>query len=181
MSDSKSISFRPAQIGDAAQVFAWRQKPHVALWWNIHEGGQTAFSWENFEREWRDELASDWQWLFLITLAEKPIGFLQCYHAASAGQGWWPDESDAAHGLDLFIGEEDLLGQGLGPQIVRAFAARLFARPDVQSLITDPDPRNRRSVRCFEKAGFVAEGEIWTPDGRSWLMRLRREHWNSES
>ena len=168
------LDFQPVQLSDAALLFAWRQKPHVARWWNIHEWEQNEFIFPDFEAEQREELEIEWQSIFIISLDAKPIGFLQTYRAASAGDGWWPDEPDSTHGIDLFIGEASLIGQGLGPAIVRAFAARLFADPDVKSIITDPDPANRRSVRCFEKAGFVAEGEIITPDGLSLLMRLRR-------
>jgi RimJ/RimL family protein N-acetyltransferase len=175
MTDEPRIAFQPVQLSDAARIFAWRQRPHVARWWNIHPWELSDFNFEAFEAELRDELEIDWQSIFLITLDEHPIGFFQTYRAASAGEEWWPDEDTSTRGIDLFIGEESLLGQGLGPAIVRAFAARLFAEDDVQSIITDPDPENRRSVRCFEKAGFVAEREIVTPDGLSLLMRLRRE------
>lgn len=175
MTNEPQIAFQPVQLSDAALIFACRQRPPVARWWNIHPWERSNFNFDAFERELRDELAIGWQSLFLITLGERPIGFFQTYRAASAGEGWWPNEDASTRGVDLFIGEESLLGQGLGPAIVRAFAARLFAESEVQSIITDPDPENLRSVRCFEKAGFVAEGEIVTPDGLSLLMRLRRE------
>ena len=174
MTSHPQIDFQPTQLSDAAQLFAWRKQPHVARWWNIHEWERSDFNFPAFERELRDELEIGWQSIFIITLDAQPIGFLQTYHAASAGDGWWPDEPVSTHGIDLFIGEASLIGQGLGPAIVCAFCARLFANSEVQSIITDPDPQNRRSVRCFEKAGFVAEGEIITPDGLSLLMRLRR-------
>lgn len=175
MTKEPHIDFQPVQLSDAAMIFAWRQQPHVARWWNIHPWEQSDFNFDAFESELEEELAINWQSIFIITLDERPIGFFQTYRAASAGEGWWPNEDASTRGVDLFIGEESLLGQGLGPAIVRAFAARLFTESEVQNIITDPDPDNLRSVRCFEKAGFVAEGEIVTPDGFSLLMRLRRE------
>lgn len=174
MTDAPQTDFQPVQLSDAALLFAWRQKPHVARWWNIHEWEQNSFNFPDFEAELREELEIEWQSIFLITLDAKPIGFLQTYRAASAGEGWWPDEDEGVRGIDLFIGEEELIGQGLGPAIVRAFCERLFGEGEVESIITDPDPINRRSVRCFEKAGFAAERELVTPDGLSLLMRLRR-------
>ena len=37
-------------------------------------------------------------------------------------------------------------------------------------IITDPSPDNKRAIRCYEKAGFVNQGQIVTPDGDALLM-----------
>jgi aminoglycoside 6'-N-acetyltransferase-1b len=68
--------------------------------------------------------------------------------------------------------------------MVRAFVQFLFADPAVTRIQTDPTPENRRAIRCYEKAGFRAIGEVNTPDGRALLMicarhdmdDLRRRH-----
>jgi aminoglycoside 6'-N-acetyltransferase len=36
--------------------------------------------------------------------------------------------------------------------------------------VTDPDPRNARAVRAYEKAGFQKDRLVETPDGRALLM-----------
>jgi aminoglycoside 6'-N-acetyltransferase len=36
--------------------------------------------------------------------------------------------------------------------------------------VTDPDPDNSRAVRAYEKAGFVRQHLVDTPDGRAILM-----------
>lgn len=173
MTESLRIDFQPAQLSDAPQLFAWRQRGHVARWWNIFP--DDARDLETLERELRDDLALDEHESWMITLDERPIGFLQSYNAGRASGDWWPNEDESTRGMDLFIGDESLVGRGIGPLVVRAMAARLFVDESVQSLIVDPHPDNTRSVRCFEKAGFVDEGEMETPDGRARLMRLRRE------
>lgn len=86
MLDTSQIDFQPVQLSDAAQLFAWRQKPHVARWWSTHESEQTAFNFADFEAELREELEIPWQSIFLITLDAKPIGFLPLDRAASAGE-----------------------------------------------------------------------------------------------
>jgi len=36
--------------------------------------------------------------------------------------------------------------------------------------VTDPDPDNPRAIRAYEKAGFVRERLVDTPDGVALLM-----------
>ena len=72
-------------------------------------------------------------------------------------------------GVDLFIGEETLIGQGLGTEIIRRFVEEIvFASPATTGCVAGPDARNAASVRAFEKAGFhivkefVEDGEPHT-------------------
>lgn len=61
-----------------------------------------------------------------------------------------------------------------GTAMVRAFVRRLLDDPAVTRVQTDPAPTNLRAIRCYEKAGFLAVGEIDTPDGRALLMICER-------
>ncbi|BCM92844.1 aminoglycoside N(6')-acetyltransferase type 1 [Abditibacteriota bacterium] len=173
ISQNPQIEFRPVQLGDAPLLFHWRQQPHIAQWWNI--APYEAQTLDEVEEELREDLELNEHESFLILLDGCPIGYMQTYNAGDASGDWWPDEDESTAGLDLLIGEESLTGRGLGPVIVRAICDRLFEDLEVQSIIADPDPNNVRSVRCFEKAGFVAERQMGTPDGTALLMRLRRE------
>ena len=58
---------------------------------------------------------------------------------------------------------------------MRAFVTRLFEDPAVTKIQTDPNPRNARAIRCYEKVGFLAVREVDTPDGRALLMIRNRE------
>jgi len=167
------ISFRRASLSDAPLLFRWRQAPHVAWWWNVppYEAGSLA----DVEEELAGDAALDGHESLLVLLDGLPIGYAQIYNAGRANGDWWPDEGDSTRGLDLLVGEESLTGRGLGPRIVRALCERLFRDAEVESILVDPHPDNARSIRCFEKAGFVIEREMETPDGRALLMRLRRE------
>jgi aminoglycoside 6'-N-acetyltransferase-1b len=171
--ESPDITFRWALLSDAPLLFRWRQTPHVARWWNI--APYEANTLEEMERELEEDFALGEHESLLILLDGKPIGYAQTYNAGQASGGWWPDEDDSTRGLDLFIGQESLIGHGLGPLIVRAICERLFGEAGVTSIIVDPHPDNLRSVRCFEKAGFERERHLETPDGEALLMRLRRD------
>ena len=168
----QNLTLRPATIADAPLLFRWRRAPHVARWWNVppYEAGTLA----DVEKELAGDAALDGHESLLVLLDGVPVGYAQTYNAGRASGEWWPDETDATRGIDLLIGEESLTGQGIGPRIVRALCARLFEDASVESIIVDPDPDNARSIRGFEKAGFVVERQLTTPDGDALLMRLRR-------
>ncbi len=95
-----------------------------------------------------------------------PIGWIQSYlwadypaHAVRLGA-----DSDSA-GLDLAIGEPEQIGIGLGPAILRGFVREIArSNPSVRAVICDPETNNRRSVRAFEKAGFVSVRAVQLPD-----------------
>lgn len=114
----------------------------------------------------------------IALLSGEPIGFIQSYVAMGSGDGWWEEETDpGTRGIDQFLANAAQLGQGLGSAMVDAFVARLFAVPTVTRIQTDPSPRNERAIRSYRRAGFVAQGEVVTPDGPALLMlRHRANH-----
>ena len=71
-------------------------------------------------------------------------------------------------------GRPELLGRGLGTQLVKALVERLFADPEVSRIQTDPSPANLRAIRCYEKAGFRRLRTIVTPDGPAEYMVRER-------
>lgn len=170
---TNSITFQPVRLTDAPLLFRWRQTPHVARWWNI--APYEAKTLEEVRRELEEDLELNEHESLIVLLDGKPIGYAQTYNAGEASGEWWPDEDHSTRGLDLLIGQESLVGQGIGPLVVRALCERLFTDAGVTSVIVDPHPDNSRSIRCFEKAGFQRERELQTPDGDAVLMRLRRE------
>ena len=95
--------------------------------------------------------------LFLIRLDGRPIGFIQCYRIE--------DDADYARavaigvpaaGVDLFIGQPELIGKGHGPRLLRAFLRDVvFARYDVAECVIGPSVKNESAIRAYEKAGFT--------------------------
>ena len=74
-------------------------------------------------------------------------------------------------GVDIMIGEEELIGQGLGPQILTVFARDVITAPAV---IATVEEANRRSWRAFEKAGFRHMRDVEEEGIPHRLMRLDR-------
>lgn len=93
---------------------------------------------------------------FVILVDDGPIGYIQTYRIADYPEyAACIDVSEAAAGLDLYIGEASHLHRGLGPQIIRAFLRQVvFVEAEIESCIIGPALTNRAAIRAYEKAGF---------------------------
>ena len=162
------ITFQPLRREHLPLLSDWLAREHVRRWWR--DGGQSLQHAE-------DALAGrDSTEYFLIVLDERPIGMIETYLVAdNPDWGATIGEGEGAAGLDLFIGEEDAVGRGLGPQVLAQFARDVvFARPETQSAVATVEEANRRSWRAFEKAGFEHARDVEEDGLPHRLMRLER-------
>ncbi len=167
MSKSK-IDFLPLQELHIPLLREWLKEPHVAEFW------QETDNEEAFRLKFLTKLKERGVTPFIIEVDSKPIGYIQYYETCKAGGGWWPNAKPGTFGIDQFIGDLTMIGRGLGTQIIKKFVDDLFVNPLVIEIITDPDPKNNRAIRAYEKVGFKAIKEIKTPGGDALLMHIQR-------
>ncbi len=148
----------------------WLARPHWTAWWG------PAPTLAEVEAEYGAWIADPSQVQPHIALLDgQPFGYIQSYVAMNSGDGWWTDVTDpGVRGIDQSIADADQLNRGLGTAMVRAFVNKLFQDPQVTRIQTDPDPRNARAIRCYEKAGFQPMREVQTPGGTALLMICER-------
>lgn len=163
---AQTISFRPLIASDIVMLHEWLHRSHVLEWWD---------SPKTFAEIERDYLPSatgkSTTRAYIVLLENEPIGFIQSYVVMDSGDGWWEQETDpGARGIDQFLANSEQLGRGLGSAMISAFVNRLFQDPAVTKVQTDPSPDNDRAIRCYQRVGFVAVGEVITPDGAALLM-----------
>jgi aminoglycoside 6'-N-acetyltransferase-1b/aminoglycoside 6'-N-acetyltransferase-2 len=157
------------QEADIPLLHEWLQRPHVVEWWG-RDHIEPSFA-QTRAKYLPRVLANEGVRPYIALLGERPIGWAQSYVALGTGDGWWRDETDpGVRGMDQFLCDARMLGQGLGTRMVTAFARLLFSDRTVTRLQTDPSPENVRAIRCYEKSGFRAVKRIITPDGPALLM-----------
>jgi len=105
---------------------------------------------------------------FIFSTAGRPLGYLQCYDLAGSTTAFG-QQPRGTRGIDLFIGELNMIGRGHGSALIRCFVDELFQN-GLPRVMTDPDPANGRGVRAYQKAGFQKERVIQTSDGPALLM-----------
>jgi aminoglycoside 6'-N-acetyltransferase len=148
-----ALELRPLRLEDVPLIVRWLAEPHVAAWWR--DGMDLAAAIAHYHP--RIE-GSDPTPVRIISVRGRPAGWIQWYrwadyprHAAELGAG--PD----AAGLDLAIGEPDLVGLGIGPRAIEELLHReIWRDPGLTACVCDPELANERSLRAFAKAGFEA-------------------------
>ena len=145
---------------DLPLVRSWLAAPHVMEWWGEPDQ-QFGLVSEDLDEPEMDQ--------YLVLTSDRPFAYLQCYV-----QTRWPDNGLGVHpagtrGIDQFIGEAQMLSRGHGSAFIRQFVDTLLAA-GTPRVLTDPDPENARAIRAYQKAGFRADREVDTPDGRALLM-----------
>ena len=148
-------------------ISRWLAAPHVARWWGEPEGELAKI---------RHHLTAPGIAPYLIQEAGRPVGYLQVYRA-DPGRGFWkghplPKET---FGFDLFLGEADAVGRGLGTRAIGLAVAHLLAQPGARRVHVDPSPDNAAAIRAYIKAGFVRLSDIVMPGGPAAYMILEPE------
>jgi aminoglycoside 6'-N-acetyltransferase len=159
------IEFAPLTEEDLPQIEEWLRRDHVARWWRDDISESLAEYRAALEgREPTDH--------YLIVVDGRAVGMIQTYLVSD-----YPDWEEVVQvgldiaGVDIMIGEQELIGRGLGPQILAAFVRDFVKASAVVATVEEP---NRRSWRAFEKAGFRYVRDL-EEDGLPYrLMRLDR-------
>jgi len=168
----------PADIG---ALVRWRAQPHVHQWWDPDEDAPDY-----------DEVAAKYGSLThpsskttpcIIELDGRPIGYLQFYKWCSwadAALECGIDFDDDTYGLDVLLGEPELIGRGVGSRAVALAAAYLETERAASWVSLTTEETNVRAQRAYEKAGFVKVRTVLDTDTRegervrAWLMERRR-------
>ncbi|WP_314953661.1 GNAT family N-acetyltransferase [Bradyrhizobium cosmicum] len=154
-----AYTFRPMTAADLPLIRRWLGEAHVREWWGDPDEQFSLVSGD------LDEPAMD---QFIVLAGMRPFGYLQCYSLTAWNAGFGP-QPEGTRGIDQFIGENDMIGHGHGSSLIRQFAGEQL-RQGLPRIVTDPDPRNARAIRAYEKAGFVRDRIVETPDGPALLM-----------
>ena len=169
-----TVTLRLMTEQDLPILHEWLNRPHIVEWWGGEEERPTL---EEVVAHYRPRvLAEESVTPYIAMLGEEPIGYAQSYVALGSRDGWWDEETDpGVRGIDQSLAHPTQLSRGLGTKLVRALVERLFSDPTVTKIQTDPAPNNLRAIRCYEKAGFVQQKLITTPDGPAVYMVQTRQ------
>jgi aminoglycoside 6'-N-acetyltransferase len=155
-----AYQFRPMSAADLPLVRGWLARPHVTEWWGDPDE-QFGLVSEDLNEPAMDQ--------FVVTADAHPFAYLQCYDPAVWPEGGLGRHPAGTRGIDQFIGEAEMVDRGHGSAFIRVFIGNLLAQ-GTPRVVTDPDPENIRAVRAYEKAGFLKQRLVDTPDGLALLM-----------
>lgn len=152
--------FRDLTERDLPLLRRWLEQPHWRECWDEPDVAiaHMAEAMESIETE-----------PLVVELAGKPIAYLQLYDPHLEDGHPYQDQPFGTLGVDVSIGPAELVGQGHGSALLAQFVEQLFDE-GCPRVIIDPDPANRRAIRAYEKAGFVAFDERTSEFGPALMM-----------
>jgi aminoglycoside 6'-N-acetyltransferase len=148
--DLGDLHLRRLVEADIPVMLRWLQDPRVLEW---YEGRDRSHD-EAMVRE--HYFVDDETTRCIVEFEGRPIGYQQFYPVlADERAEYGLPEDEAIWGMDQFIGEVDLWSRGLGTRLVNALTDHLFEHQGAERVVMDPQQRNHRALRCYEKAGYV--------------------------
>jgi len=142
-----AFSFYPLTIPYLDQMHRWLQMPHVRAFWD--DGDRTLEQVRNHYFTPRSVEQ------YLILYHKQPIGYIQAQLIDAKHllmKFCTPHEE--TYSVDLFIGEEEHVGKGLGLDLLQSFTAYLKERhSQIQALLFDPSENNPRAIHLYVKLG----------------------------
>lgn len=158
-----SFSFKKIDYTDLPLLYRWYNLDHVQAW---YAKGPLDY----------DELKSKFQrymshnpsrtiFGYICYYNKKPIGYIQYY---SIKRHQWLDVDlskfiENAAGIDIFIGESDQIGKGLGSKIIKRFLTRHVFRK-FNFCFVDPHAENTAAISCYKKCGFEWYSKVFSDD-----------------
>jgi ribosomal protein S18 acetylase RimI-like enzyme len=166
------IAFRRLAADDLQQVFLWLIRPHVAKGYAAAPGSFMEVVAKFGPRTRDDNVVR----AYMFSVDGRDAGYIQAYDVAAFGEYAESLACEAGTAcMDLFIGEEDLAGRGIGPRVIDRFVNEVvLADAGVRACIAGPGEGNRAAIRAFEKAGFRRWKTLRTGEGEGECV-MRRE------
>jgi aminoglycoside 6'-N-acetyltransferase len=167
------IEFRAFAEDDLPQVFMWLRKPHVSKWYAAAPDTFAEVAAKYGPRTMEGNTVRS----FIVVADGRDVGYIQAYsiedfpeYASDIGA-----ERGVA-GIDVFLGEADAVGRGIGSQVIRRFVDEVVFRGDgALACVAGPAEGDLGSIRAFEKAGF-RRWKLATPASGVRECVMRREN-----
>jgi ribosomal protein S18 acetylase RimI-like enzyme len=174
------IEFTPLSHTHLPLLHKWLNIPHVKAWWDQDVQWTPALIEEKY-----DSYVEGYKVIngvkkpistYIIYFNATPIGYIQYYNVYDFPR----DDNVTLEGLpknlaaiDLYIGEADFVGQGLGPLLIDQFLIH-YVWKYFSACFVDVNTSNTQARRAYEKAGFklikaVANGKA------IWMLRNKNE------
>jgi aminoglycoside 6'-N-acetyltransferase len=164
--EALDFSFEPLRTTDLPSLATWLSRPHVERWW------REPSDINSIEQNYLPMLdGSDPTEAFIARLSGRQIGYVQRYLIDDD-----PDWAESIRsvlgdsggiGIDYLIGEPDLVGKGMGRQMISQFVHDSWRRyPSGNRIAVAVQQDNVASWKALEAAGFrrAWEGHLESSD-----------------
>lgn len=160
------INFRSLLEEDLEMLFNWLNQAHMRQHYQ-----KVPVSLKDVRQKYLPRISDTHPTHCHIALLDgKPIGKIQSYLVRDYEDFSTIMETNKGVGVDLFIGEENCLGRGIGQQMLRTYVSDIVKElfPEEQICFICHAGSNKAAIKCSTGAGFkhlrkcVEDGEQCT-------------------
>ena len=146
---------------DLETVQPWLLTPAVRRWYPDAD----------YIEDIADQLDDEHIQMNLVCHEGEPFAYIQDYDIHA-----WKDHHlsflpKGSRGLDTFIGRPDMIGTGHGTAYIQLHVDKLF-KNGAPAIGIDPDPKNAKAIRAYEKVGFQRHNIVESKWGTFLTMTL---------
>ncbi|WP_206197343.1 GNAT family N-acetyltransferase [Peribacillus frigoritolerans] len=146
---NKNLKVRKLEDGDNVFLAKWLSDPSVL---EFYEGRDNPFDLNKVKEAF---FATDDEEVKCIVEYEgKVIGYIQYYQLDDETKKEYGYLNEDVYGTDQFIGEIDYWNRGIGTILVTSMIRFLLEQQKADRIVMDPQTRNVRAIKCYEKCGF---------------------------
>jgi len=162
------IAYQPLTEADLPLMTDWLNRPHLRAFYQREPISSATVAAKYGPRIRHEAPTQSW----LAVLGGSPFGYLQCYRVADWAD--WQATIGVDHGvsIDLFIGEPDLIGHGIGRRMLSGYVQQVAfpQHPEERLCWIGHELENVAARRCSTGAGFVPVRQYVENDNQCILM-----------
>ncbi|WP_078433691.1 GNAT family N-acetyltransferase [Metabacillus halosaccharovorans] len=144
-----NLKVRKLEEKDKYLLVKWLSNPLVL---EYYEGRDNPFNLEKVEKGFYPP--EDDEVRCIVEFNDNEIGYIQFYQLDDETKKDYGYFRENVYGTDQFIGEVEYWNKGIGTLLVSSMVHFLFEEKKAERVVMDPQLRNTRAIRCYEKCGF---------------------------
>lgn len=172
------FELRPATLSDVPVLEKWDLDADVIAATSDDSDALKAFAEDH---DWTEELSNQSPVSFFI-IAEwdrKPFGAMQVIDPHLEPTHYWGEIEPNLRAIDIWIGEPDQRGKGLGARMMREVIEGCFADPSVTGIVIDPLASNTRAHQFYRNLRFKPVERRMFGDDDCLVFKLTRADWRA--
>lgn len=144
-----NLKVRKLEKKDNHLLAKWLSDPSVL---EFYEGRDNPFDLEKVNKVFYDP--EDNEVKCIVEVDGNEIGYIQFYQLDDEEKKEYGYFNENVYGTDQFIGEVKYWNKGIGTLLVTSMVKFLVEHKKADRVVMDPQTRNTRAIKCYEKCGF---------------------------
>ncbi|PFA66723.1 GNAT family N-acetyltransferase [Bacillus sp. AFS015802] len=146
---NEGLRVREMERKDAHLLAKWLSDPRVL---EFYEGRDNPFDLVKVNEVFFDDEVDEVK--CIVEFGGIEVGYVQFYPVDDETKQQYGYGDGSIYGTDQFIGEPEYWNKGIGSSLVEGMIKFLKSDKHADYIIMDPQTRNKRAIKCYEKCGF---------------------------